>query len=310
MAERTYSDSRANEAGTGRLATIALVVVLLGVAFFSSTKLATLFSSAETYAHQLEQLDKRQETAAGLSLASATASCIVSMIPGDACTPIAEQLSNVSMVCGVVFGAILIEKYALTITGFVLFGIVVPGCCVMFCAAVLLPKRSSIRSRISALSLNLLLVCVVLWAAVPMSVFIADKIDETYVATNTAVSEVIEDASTVSNSLESEQSEDKPWYEVFTSLVSNPGTLVDAVAEKAQELYGWAQHVLSNAVEGLAVMMVTTCVIPLGTLYFALWVVRLVCRSAGVATIEHAADMPKIEMERGDASRTIRHIAS
>ena len=72
---------------------------------------------------------KRHLELTGTATALATGAAA---IPGDATTPIANKLADVAGYMVIVYAVIIIEKYLLTITGYIAFKILFPiGCILM-----------------------------------------------------------------------------------------------------------------------------------------------------------------------------------
>lgn len=220
----------------------------------------------------------------GLSVGSATASAVVSAIPDDTCTPIANQLAGISKDFGIIVGVILLEKYLLTTLGFVLFGILVPVSCLGLAVATLLPDHSHAKEFLFSGTVRILIVGVVLWGSIPASVFLTDKIEETYEASISAALNSADEAAAVSELISDDNEPDEKAddeniivaaYHRVRDFFCGPSEAISDLTGKAAELVGWAQTALSNFIEGLAVMAVTTCVIPILVPLFGLWVIKL-----------------------------------
>lgn len=56
-------------------------------------------------------------------------SALITLLPGDTATPIAEKMADVSGYLLVVLCAIYLEKYLVTITGYVAFTYLIPIAC-------------------------------------------------------------------------------------------------------------------------------------------------------------------------------------
>lgn len=120
----------------------ALFLILpLLAALLSFFVLAGVASSSEFHKHSIAALEEKQTTVLELSAASAAASAAFTLIPGDAATPIAEQLADLSSHFLVVLCAIYLEKYLLTITGFLAFKILIPVACLAYILNVLFDWR-------------------------------------------------------------------------------------------------------------------------------------------------------------------------
>lgn len=269
-----------NSQGTGvakAILTLAVAAALVAASFISSSMLAGHFSSPETYAHQIERLDAKKETVMSLSVGSATASAVISMIPDDTCTPIADQLAGISKDFAVVLAAILLEKYLLTTLGFVFFGFVAPACLIACAVGILMPHRLRARDFVLFAAIRLLVVGGVVWGSVPASIFLTDRIEETYEASISAAIDSADWAGAVSEQLGAEEAdeESKGWRDKASDFVSDPKSAFGGAADKVSNLVDWAKTVLSDFVESLAVMAVTTCVIPVLTPMLVLWAVKM-----------------------------------
>lgn len=90
-----------------------------------------LAASAETHAASLTALEEKQSTVLELAAASTAASAAITLLPGDAATPIAEKLADISGYFLLALCAIYLEKYLLTVTAYAAFRLLVPrpACC-------------------------------------------------------------------------------------------------------------------------------------------------------------------------------------
>ena len=136
---------------TARLFSIVLLVAFALASFFP---LRSYFSTPETYAPYIQTLDEKKANVLGLVAASTAASASISLIPGNAGTPIAEKL-------------IYLEKYLLTIFGLVAFGGLIPAALVCLALSLCLFGRSSMASVLGRLSAKL-----VVFQALPTSCWI------------------------------------------------------------------------------------------------------------------------------------------
>ena len=87
-------------AGAKAKAIVTAVCILL--ALVSAFPLANHFSSPDTYAGLIASLDEKAGNVAALTATSTAASVVVTMIPGDVGTPVAEKLVDISADFGIV----------------------------------------------------------------------------------------------------------------------------------------------------------------------------------------------------------------
>ena len=71
----------------------------------------------------IASLDEKKSTVTGLAAASISVSSAITLIPGDTATPIANELADLSTYFMVILSAVFLEKYLLTIIGFIVFKI-------------------------------------------------------------------------------------------------------------------------------------------------------------------------------------------
>ena len=191
---------------------IALVVVLL----LSAIPLGNIFSTPETYSATIQSLDEKRETVLALTASSTAVSAAVSALPGDAGTPIADKLMDVSADFMIVLAAIYLEEFLLTTMGLAAFRILIPLGCLLAIGALLLYRRSGACASLARIAAKVALLGVVLVVTVPASVLVTGNIE--------------------------------------------------AMCDES----------INGFIASLAVMIVTSCVIPLLVLVFFLWVVKLV----------------------------------
>ena len=127
-----------------RIKTLMVIVPLI-IALFSVFVVSGIASSAEFHASSITALDEKQTTVLELTAASTAASAALTLLPGDTATPIADKLADLSSGFLVVLCAIYLEKYLLTLTGFVSFTFLIPISCLLYAANVFL-NRDGVRT--------------------------------------------------------------------------------------------------------------------------------------------------------------------
>lgn len=230
---------------------ILSIVLPVIIAVFSIFVLAKPASSPTTYAKTIASLDEKKTTVMELTAASTAVSAAITLIPGDTATPIAEKLADLSTYFLVVLCAIYLEKYMLTLAGFAVFKVMVPAVCILFIINVFRKSEACKRlmKKIGVLSLALIFL-------VPVSVKVSDFIQNTY---EESINETISSAKEMSNELEDE--EDK--------------SLWDRITDGATSAVKKVEQSLNQFVEALAVLIVTSCIIPILILVFFVWLMKM-----------------------------------
>ena len=242
-----------------------LIILPLLVALVSAFLLSGPLSSAQFHGDSLAALEEKQTTVLELSAASAAASAAITLIPGDAATPIADKLADLSSHFLIVLCAIFLEKYLLTITGFVTFKILIPAACVFFIVGVL-----SRRKGFQTLAWKLAAFGLLIFAVIPASIQISNMIETTYQASiDATIESAKETTSAVEGAASDETTEDEGFWEGLISSVTEGITNVTTgIADKVGGM-------INNFMEALAVMLVTSCVIPVLVLLSFIWFAKI-----------------------------------
>ena len=248
-------------------AAIAVVIALLS--FFV---IADIASSAETHSSTINTLDEKKGTVMGLVAASTAASAAVSLLPGDAGTPIAEKLVDLSSDFLIVITAIYLEKYLLTTLGFAAFKILIPLGCIIFAGSLFIRNRPALKRSLRRLASKLALFGIAIFLVVPVSIGVSGMIESTY---KDSVDETIAIANQTTESIESASGQESSEESASTPLDWITG-IPDNVGNAVSNLTADAQKALNGFIEALAVMIVTSCIIPIVVLVFFLWLVGVI----------------------------------
>lgn len=221
---------------------ILFALIPIVIALLSFFVIARFTSSTEFNAKTIQSLDDKKTTVMELAAASTAASAAITLIPGDVGNPIA---------CVFFSGYLLWRKEILRVVAqkFLLFGLAV-------------------------------------YLVIPASVKVADMIETTYAS---SIESTIETAKQTTDEIESEtgesgQVDDKSSNEKFQSdsdsdSKENAGGFFSGLFNKVQEGVSTAtanvENVLNNFIEALAILLVTSCLIPILVLIFFVWLVKM-----------------------------------
>ena len=263
---------------------VGLVLAALAVALVSIFVVAPRATSPQANAHVVASLDEKRSTVTSLMASSTASSAAISLLPGDAGTPIAEKLVDLSSDFMVVLAAIYLEKYLLAIMGHATFKFLVPAACAAFAVGTLAQRRPALRQVCLRLAARLLLFGLAVYFVVPASVLVSDVIERTYQDSIDQTLEVAEQtASEIEASVQEEEQADVAGGSTAGGLV---GGLVQTLQQLPETLTGTvtgltedAQNSLNNFIDALAIMIVTSCVIPILVLLFFLWLVNMLLGS-------------------------------
>lgn len=272
-------------------ARIIAAAVLAAVALFSATFFGGLLSSPDTYAGALATLDAKRDNVMALISSSAGLSTAISAIPDDTGTPIASELADLSKDFLVVLSAIYLEKYALTVLGFVAFRVLVPLGCLLGIGGVAAGAGSGARRTLLRVGAKVAVLGIALFLVVPASVAVSDLIDSTY---ETSVATAAQSADRIAQDIsgEAQDGSDGTANGDATSGDGNAGSdngggglwnpleaitqVPSMVTDTVTNAISSAQRALNDLLEAFAVMVVTSCVVPLLTLALFLWLVSVI----------------------------------
>lgn len=279
-----------------------IVVILLLVAILSVTVIGKYASAPENHQKTIASLDEKKQTVMELTAASTVTSALITLLPGDTATPIAEKMADVSGYLLIVLCAIYLEKYLVTITGYVAFTYLIPAACVLWILNLFFANAT-----VRKLAAKLAVFGIAIFLVVPASVKISDLIGDTYQA---QIEATIEDAKSTQNILEnSDPGNDTGEAEIgtgtteaatantqektnsesgsvsnifdwakdaFSSAKDSVANVVENVTISTEELVQKVENSLNHFIEAVAVMIITSCVIPMLVLLLFFWMVKIV----------------------------------
>ena len=287
-------------------------VILLLVAILSITVIGKYASAPENHQKTITSLDEKKQTVMELTAASTVTSALITLLPGDTATPIAEKMADVSGYLLVVLCAIYLEKYLVTITGYVAFTYLIPIACGLWMLNLIF-ANATVRKLAAKLAVFGLAISLV----VPASVKISDLIGDTYQA---QIEATIKDAKNTQSILENSDLGDgtnatddtNATETIGNGTTEASGTVTGNVQEKennnsgsVSNIFDWAKDAISGAkdsvanvvenvtisteelvqkvenslnhfIEAVAVMIITSCVIPMLVLLLFFWMVKIV----------------------------------
>lgn len=221
---------------------ILFALIPIVIALLSFFVIALFTSSTEFNAKTIQSLDDKKTTVMELAAASTAASAAITLIPGDVGNPIA---------CVFFSGYLLWRKEILRVVAqkFLLFGLAV-------------------------------------YLVIPASVKVADMIETTYAS---SIESTIETAKQTTDEIESETGEsgqvddkssnEKSQSDSDSDSKENAGGFFSGLFNKVQEGVSTAtanvENVLNNFIEALAILLVTSCLIPILVLIFFVWLVKM-----------------------------------
>lgn len=251
-----------------------IAAVLAAVALVSLIVFANIASNPETYTGIIGTLDEKKGNVMMLATTTTAASAAISALPNDMGTPIADKLVDFSSYFMVILAVIYLEKFLLTTLGFLGFGILIPVACALFAVAVFLRRGTLTRVNLQRLGTKLAAFGLALALVVPVSVWLTDNVDATFdeslAASNAAAQEATEQ---LEESAQEQTQEDQGLLGGIASAVQEGWNGLTQGAQQALDSLG---DQLNTMIDTLAVMIVTSCLIPLLVLILFLQLVKII----------------------------------
>lgn len=283
------------------------IVIPLLIAIVSFALLSNYASSDKMHSNAIATLQAKQDKVLQLSAASTAIAAGASLVLGDRAVAVSNKLLDLTGYFIIILSAILLEKYLVTTMGLVSFKILVPIACVIFSIFTIID-----RENMRKFAAKLMVFAVVAFFVIPFSVVISNVIESTYgntinktievgesikdelelysdnnitdeskenVNNNKVKEDVVEETNSTKNNGNVLENIGKSVEEFVSGAkekaTSTFGNVVKTVTGKAKEWIDKLTTQLNNMIDAIAVMIVTTCVIPLLVIIFLIWIAKM-----------------------------------
>lgn len=243
---------------------ICIVLVFTLLAVVSIAKITPQATSKENHEYSINQIDEKIERTLALAGVAAGSATVMSLLPEDWCTPIADQLAELAKFFLLVLSALYVEKYLISVSGFITFAILIPVALALICGGIVFGK-----STFKSMGLKIAAVGVVIYMIVPISVMTSDLI-------YTSEQQKIDTAIGSYNNLDFQ---DNSSDNLLTKLKNT----VLGTMEKATGF-------VKSLIDALAVTIVTTCMIPLLVFLFLIWGVKTLFSQTSLSIDDKSVD--------------------
>ncbi len=251
---------------------IGFIVALVVLALLSGFVARPHFADTKTWDSTIEVIDQKKGNVLALTTSCVALSAGITALPSDTGTPVAEQLAQLSGNLGIVLAVLYLEKYLLTILWSVGLGILIPFALVLFAISLGIHGRWSASTVIRRVATRVLVVAIIGMVLVPASVWVSQKVDETYrVSIEQAQQKAADAADSDSSKASKKKTESTESKNVLEQLAEGASGLVTSVTSGAKQMTDEIVQQVTDLIEGVIVMIVTSCVIPLLVLAAFLW---------------------------------------
>ncbi len=240
--------------------TCCIIIIVLSVI------VGKFWVNPENHSEMIEYLDKKNDNVVGLTATAATISTAISLVPGDTGIPVANQLMDFSFHFLIILCGLYLEKYLLILSGYFSFYILIPVAC---CLAIINNINSS--ENLKKLSIKCFVFSIAIIITIPLSVQASKIIESTYKDISSGI--ILDKA--VENSEEIKKDTDEK--EGFLSGIFNTTKdIVDDISSSTSNLIDKATDSIGDFVEFIAVMIITSCIMPLIVFVVLIWGSKLI----------------------------------
>ena len=230
-----------------------IAAVLVIAAILSFTAVANAFTSDSFVKPRVQYLDEKKGTVMEMSAVAIAASAAITLVPGDAGTPIAEKLADLSKYSIVILSAVYLEKYLINLTALAAFKIIIPVGLLIAAACLAFGRK-----RFLNFAMRLVLCGALIFAVIPVSILASQAIESTYKMT---IEKTIEDAKEDTQEIQDNAQDQNALQKFINSIVGGAKAVVDKF-----------EKTLTNMIEAFAVMIVTSILIPV-VVYLLMWLI-------------------------------------
>lgn len=273
---------------------VALSILLIAVCLLSFLWVSRVATDNAIFTQMNKTIDTKEQNVMALSAGTMGVSVAITLIPGDTGTTLAEKLSDMSGYMFLVLIGLYLEKILLLLSGTIAFRVLIPIGCI-FCLYHLFFDRGFAWR----LGVKMIVFGIALFALVPTSVWVTQKIDN---SSNVSVEQRLEESSK-----KAEQIAKKAKKETSENILDKIG---NAITKGMDNTINSAKTYFNNLMGIVAAMVVTSFVIPVLTLLMLLFLfksiwgiqidVKPVKVSEQIKNIKNkkAVEMPTIETKQ------------
>ena len=222
---------------------ILLVFAILSLAVFSKP-----LSSPESYRETIDVLDNQKTKAAALTVTVTAASAAISALPDDTCSSIGDELDDLAAPLFLITCMLVLEKFMLTTFGWLAFTFLIPAACLIGAVYTLWPQEQLFIwvKRLLVLALALLLL-------IPVSTAVVSMVENTY---SDSVMRTFDNAQQLWEQTMQGSDSGNAFRDFFANIANGATALIET-----------AKNMLSVLIDAVAVLLITSCAIPILTFF-------------------------------------------
>lgn len=254
-------------------------ILLMVVAFISVTVITPYFEKDEIYSETIASIDNKKSTVTTITLAADAASIAIAAIPGDATSPIAEKILDVTSYLVIVISALVLEKVLVKSLTIIAFKYLIPIVLAIIILSIIMSNQF-----LRSLGLKLLAFSMVVAFIIPISMkasdFVYQQNKESIEQVNQIAEEEEKENKEKNTEKETKTTQDNQtnkksvWSSIKGFLSNKTEEIKDTVTGATKKAIEDAKRLLNQFIDSVAILILTTCVIPILVIVLALWLLK------------------------------------
>ena len=244
---------------TAKLPKILLAIFIM---VFSFTVLTSKIPESQYIQKTIQRLEDSQSTLMAFSGTTIATSLAISALPDDFASPLASTVSDLNTYFIFLFAVLFVEKL-IVIEGIkISFAYIIPAACILYIISILTTKEvfKTFATKLLILGISLIIV-------IPVSTHFTEIVCEDYLI---YVDETIADADAGAgkiNEVMATSNEDATFFDKLSDAFKT-------AIRDVSDLLTYFKNVVKKCVNSVAIMIVTTFVLPLLTLMLFRWLLK------------------------------------
>ena len=238
------------------------MLVAIFVAVFSFCVLANKVPESGVIKNTIESLDESKATVMEFSGATIATSLAMSALPDDFASPLANTLTDMNKYFVFIFAVLFMEKLIVVEGTKIAFSTIIPIACTLYVVSIVLSKEI-----FKTFAKKILILGIAVAVVVPASTHFTEMVCDDYLAyVGETIAEADAGAAKV-NDVMLASNEDESIFEKLSKAF-------ETAIQDVTMLLDYFNNVIKKCVNSIAIMIVTTFVLPLLTLAFFKWLLK------------------------------------
>lgn len=239
-----------------KLAKILFMIFLMVLSFSVLTR---IIPESKFVQETIQHLEESQNTIMKFSGTTIATSLSLSALPNDFASPLASTVSDLNTYFIFIFAVLFVEKLVVIEGIKIALVWMIPAACILYIAAILTSKEmfKNFAKKLLILGISIIMV-------IPISTHFTETVCADYL---TYVDETIEEADAGANKINelmAEENEDATFFDKLTDAFKT-------AIRDVNDLLAYFKNVVKKCVNSVAVMIVTTFVLPMLTMLLFRW---------------------------------------